>query len=83
MRQIILYVCAGCLLFAGVARGQSLEDVERFTDGDAAHGAPLYKRYCAGCHGQDGRGGAHTFMPHAANLTAKDYVEVIPGRIFV
>ena len=51
------------------ARAQ--EDVERFTDGDAANGAKVYKRYCRGCHGADGRGGAHTF--HAAH--PKSYAE--------
>ena len=55
-----------------------ITDVERFTDGDAAAGAKLYKRYCAGCHGADGRGGAHTFMPHVQNLTKKDYIELVP-----
>ena len=39
--------------------------------GDAASGAKVYKRYCRGCHGVDGRGGAHTFMPHIHNLTKK------------
>ena len=53
-------------------------EVERFDDGDAAAGAPLYKRYCSGCHGADGRGGAHTFMPHIGNLTKKDYIELVP-----
>jgi mono/diheme cytochrome c family protein len=52
--------------------------VERFTDGDPAAGARLYKRYCSGCHGADGRGGAHTFMPHVQNLTRKDYIELVP-----
>jgi mono/diheme cytochrome c family protein len=60
-----------------------VEDVERFTDGDAAQGAALYKRYCRGCHGEDGRGGAHTFMPHIENLTKKDYIEYLPdGFLF-
>jgi len=59
------------------------EEVERFTDGDATDGARLYKRYCRGCHGEDGRGGAHTFMPHIGNLTKKDYIEFIPdGFLF-
>jgi mono/diheme cytochrome c family protein len=59
------------------------EDVERFTDGDAANGGKLYKRYCSGCHGADGRGGAHTFMPHIQNLTRQDYIEFIPdGFLF-
>lgn len=71
---------AGAALAADDA---ALEDVERFTDGDAAHGAALYKRYCRGCHGEDGRGGAHTFMPHIGNLTKKDYIEFIPdGFLF-
>lgn len=54
------------------------EDVERFEDGDIKAGAKLYKRYCRGCHGEDGRGGAHTFMPHIENLTKKGYIELIP-----
>ncbi len=52
--------------------------VQRFTDGDTGVGKKLYKRYCRGCHGKDGRGGAHTFMPHVHNLTKKDYIEFIP-----
>jgi mono/diheme cytochrome c family protein len=60
-----------------------LEDVERFTEGNAENGAKLYKRYCSGCHGPDGRGGAHTFMPHIQNLTRRDYIEFIPdGFLF-
>jgi mono/diheme cytochrome c family protein len=42
---------------------------------DSAEGEGLYKRYCAGCHGVDGRGGAHTFMPHIENLTKKGHIE--------
>jgi mono/diheme cytochrome c family protein len=43
----------------------------------------VYKRYCRGCHGEDGRGGAHTFMPHVANLTKKEYIELVPdGYLF-
>jgi mono/diheme cytochrome c family protein len=60
-----------------------LEEVERFTDGDAGNGAEVYQRYCRGCHGADGRGGAHTFMPHIQNLTRRDYIEFIPdGFLF-
>ena len=55
-----------------------MTSVERFTDGDPAPGARLYKQYCRGCHGEDGRGGAHTFMPHVGNLTQRDYIEFIP-----
>jgi len=53
-------------------------DVERFNEGDAKSGAKLYKRLCRGCHGDDGRGGAHTFMPHIENLTKKGYIELLP-----
>jgi len=55
-----------------------LAETQRFEDGSADNGAPLYKRYCKGCHGKDGRGGAHTFMPHVHNLTKKDYIELAP-----
>jgi mono/diheme cytochrome c family protein len=57
---------------------QAAPEVERFTGGDAGHGAKLYKRYCSGCHGTEGRGDAKTFMPHVSNLTAKDYIEFLP-----
>lgn len=63
---------------AAAQNGEDPADVERFTDGDPENGAKLYKRYCSGCHGADGRGGAHTFMPHIQNLTRKDYIEFIP-----
>lgn len=61
-----------------------LEEVERFTDGDADRGAELYQRYCRGCHGEDGRGGGRTFMPHVQNLTRKGYIEQVPdGYLFM
>ncbi len=78
----ILFTC--CLAPAGSdAADQPADpslygDVERFEEGDAAKGAKLYKRLCRGCHGEDGRGGAHTFMPHIGNLTDKDYIELVP-----
>jgi mono/diheme cytochrome c family protein len=53
-------------------------DIERFEDGDAARGEKMYLRYCRGCHGVDGRGGAHTFMPHIGNLAKKDHIEFLP-----
>jgi mono/diheme cytochrome c family protein len=86
MRRLITLAAGLLWLASGAAAAQSEVDpseVERFTDGDAAHGETLYKRYCAGCHGEDGRGGAHTFMPHIQNLTKKDYIEFIPdGFLF-
>jgi mono/diheme cytochrome c family protein len=78
----LLLLLGGLGAWSATARAQDQEvdptEVERFTDGDADHGAALYKRYCSGCHGADGRGGAHTFMPHVQNLTTKDYIELVP-----
>ena len=48
--------------------------------GDIANGSSVYKRYCRGCHGKDGRGGAHTFMPHIHNLTRKGYIDLLPDE---
>jgi mono/diheme cytochrome c family protein len=87
--RVVVALSAACWLGAGAPMGggalaedsdQGLEimDVERFTDGEPAHGARLYRQYCRGCHGPDGRGGAHTFMPHIGKLTQKDYIEFIP-----
>jgi mono/diheme cytochrome c family protein len=81
MRRLTIVMVCGVLVAAGGAAqepGVENTDVERFTDGDPAAGARLYKRYCSGCHGADGRGGAHTFMPHIGTLTRKDYIEMVP-----
>ena len=45
--------------------------------GDAQRGEPLYKRYCTGCHGADGRGGGKNFMPHVGALTRKGYTDLL------
>ena len=58
--------------------GFEMMAVERFDEGDAGRGEELYLQYCRGCHGEDGRGGAHTFMPHVGKLTEKDYIEHLP-----
>lgn len=81
MRRSIIAALGVLGLAAGAVGAEDDVDpaaVERFTDGDAAHGAALYKRYCRGCHGEDGRGGAHTFMPHIETLTKRDYIELLP-----
>jgi mono/diheme cytochrome c family protein len=83
MRRLAVAALWGLLLAApATASAQEQEvdptEVERFTDGDPDAGAKLYKRYCSGCHGADGRGGAHTFMPHVQTLTEKDYIELVP-----
>ena len=46
--------------------------------GDPEHGKALFLKYCSGCHGTDGRGGAHTLMPHVGALTRKGYIENVP-----
>ncbi|MGI9486096.1 MAG: c-type cytochrome [Geminicoccaceae bacterium] len=87
IRSVFLMGCGACMAIALSTPGfadtkasdaSAYEDVERFEDGDAKTGAKLYKRYCRGCHGEDGRGGAHTFMPHIENLTKKGYIELLP-----
>jgi mono/diheme cytochrome c family protein len=45
--------------------------------GDARRGEPMYQRYCAGCHGADGRGGGKNFMPHVGALTRKGYTDLL------
>jgi mono/diheme cytochrome c family protein len=79
-RSVIVTLGVMCLAAtpAGAAEDVDPAAVERFTDGDATRGAALYKRYCRGCHGTDGRGGAHTFMPHIGTLTKQDYIEHLP-----
>ena len=44
---------------------------------DAGRGEPLYQRYCSGCHGVDGQGGAKNFMPHVGALTKKGYIDLL------
>ena len=51
-----------------------------FAGADAQKGGALFQTYCAGCHGPDGRGGAHTFMPHVDTLTKKGYIEQVPDE---
>jgi mono/diheme cytochrome c family protein len=45
--------------------------------GDPRRGEPLYQRYCAGCHGVDGRGGGKNFMPHVGALAKKGHTELL------
>jgi mono/diheme cytochrome c family protein len=49
-------------------------------EGNAAHGEELFLRLCSGCHGPDGRGGAHSFMPHVDTLTKKGYIDQMPDE---
>jgi mono/diheme cytochrome c family protein len=45
--------------------------------GEARRGEPIYQRYCSGCHGVDGQGGAKNFMPHVGTLTRKGYIDLL------
>lgn len=51
-----------------------------WAQGDAVHGESLFTQLCSGCHGKDGRGGAHTFMPHVDTLTKKGYIDQLPDE---
>src|SRR5262245_5922377 len=66
-RRRVLGVTACLMLLAMPARAA----------GDAERGEPLYQRYCSGCHGVDGHGGAKNFMPHVGALTKKGYVDLL------
>lgn len=70
---MLLAGLTGLLVVPAEAAAQTADQA-----GDATRGKGLYLRYCAGCHGPDGRGGAHTFMPHIGNLARKEYVELLP-----
>ena len=52
-------------------------------EADPDRGEELYRKYCRGCHGADGRGGAHTFMPHVGTLTKRGYIELLPDEYLV
>ena len=51
--------------------------------GDAERGGELYHKYCKGCHGADGRGGGHTFMPHVDRLTKRGYIDFLPDEYLI
>jgi mono/diheme cytochrome c family protein len=71
---------SGALVAAAITIGLAGSAAATTADADPDKGKALFQRYCAGCHGMDGRGGAHTFMPHVGNLTRKDYVELLPDE---
>jgi mono/diheme cytochrome c family protein len=48
---------------------------------DVAQGNELFQRYCAGCHGPEGRGSRKSgFMPRPKNLTMKGYTDLLPDE---
>lgn len=75
MRRTLLAVACATAAVAGGPAAPALA-----APGDAARGSELYGRFCSGCHGPDGRGGAHTFMPHVETLTKKGYIEQVPDE---
>lgn len=47
---------------------------------DVERGQELFLRYCAGCHGEDGRGEAKTFRPSVGNLAVKELMDQVPDE---
>jgi mono/diheme cytochrome c family protein len=45
------------------------------TASNTSKGREIYLRYCAGCHGEDGRGEAKTFRPNVGNLAVKQLMD--------
>jgi len=64
-------------LALGIATCVMLSIAPARGEGDPGRGEPLYQRYCAGCHGVDGQGGAKNFMPHVGALTKKGYIDLL------
>ena len=73
MRQLVLAL-ALVMLFGTAASAET----DAAGPVDAQAGARLYKQFCRGCHGADGRGGGHTVMPHVDRLTRKGYIDLLP-----
>ncbi len=48
--------------------------------GDVTLGRELFRRYCSGCHGEDGRGEAKTFRPNVGNLAVKALMDQVPDE---
>ncbi len=71
-RVLSAFLAASAALWLDLSAAQAASDAER--------GEDLYLRYCRGCHGADGRGGAHTFMPHVDRLTEKGYIDLLPDE---
>jgi mono/diheme cytochrome c family protein len=66
-----------------LGRPAAAAEAEQAHPGDPEAGARLYKQLCRGCHGADGRGGGHTFMPHVDRLTRKGYIDLLPDERLV
>jgi mono/diheme cytochrome c family protein len=64
----------------GMAIAIVLATTHAFAAGDAHHGEEIFKRYCQGCHGPNGNGGAKGFMPHIGPLSRKGYIDQLPDE---
>lgn len=67
-----------CCLTVGVS--MLLPAGTAMAGGDAKHGEAIFKQYCTGCHGPDGKGGGKGFMPHVGPLARKGYIETLPDE---
>ncbi len=76
LHRIVELALVALWLTPGMALGQE----GAAAGGDPEHGRELYAQYCRGCHGEDGRGGAHTFMPHIDTLSKKGYIDQVPDE---
>ena len=65
-----LALLAPMILVAYAATAQN-----RATASNTSKGREIYLRYCAGCHGEDGRGEAKTFRPNVGNLAVKQLMD--------
>ena len=85
MRKTILTGLAGCALALGVAAAPAMRSVWDgvYTAGQAAHGADLYARRCAICHGSVLEGSAQAppltgeFIPDWAGTRLADLFDKI------
>lgn len=73
--RFVSAVVFGLLL---LGRSVAAAEIKAAGPADPKTGAKLYKQFCRGCHGADGRGGGHTFMPHIDRLTRKGYIDLLP-----
>jgi mono/diheme cytochrome c family protein len=63
---VVLMVVAGVVPMQAGAKGEALPNTDTL-----AKGKRLFEKYCAGCHGSQGKGDGYTLLgPDPANLTA-------------
>lgn len=75
LKRTLLIWLAATMLVPAVAASD-----EPGRPGDATRGKELFLRYCAGCHGEDGRGEAKTFRPSVGNLAVKALMDQLTDQ---